>query len=55
MTEYQKLVLEYVRLLGEFKGTLQAVTYWKIPKELKEKMRDKIKELEGVEIPDINL
>ena len=50
MTEHQKLVLAHARLLEEFQGTLKAVTHWDVPDELKERMYDKIKELEKIEI-----
>ncbi len=50
MTKYQKLIIDYARLLGEFKGTLQGVTYWDIPKELKKKLSSKIIELEKIDI-----
>jgi hypothetical protein len=45
MSEELKLKLELARMKGEFKGTLQAILWWEIPEELKEKLENKIKEL----------
>ena len=50
MKEYNKLLIDYARILGEFKGTLEAVTYWDVPQELKDKMNSKISELEKIEV-----
>ena len=45
--DYQKLMLEHIRLLGEFKGTLEAIILFNVPNELKENLKRKIKELES--------
>tara|TARA_R100000049_G_C1947144_1_gene92762 strand:- start:2231 stop:2404 length:174 start_codon:yes stop_codon:yes gene_type:complete len=50
MKEYNKLLIDYAKILGEFKGTLEAVTYWDVPQELKDKMNSKISELEKIEV-----
>ena len=47
MDKEYKLKLEMARLKGEFIGTLKAITWgWDIPNELKEKLEEKIVELE---------
>lgn len=46
MTKYVKLLLAYSRLLGEFRGLIQGITYWDLPKELKSKINTKIEELD---------
>lgn len=46
MTEEQKLLLKYNRLIGEFQGTLKGVLWWDIPEELKDKLESKINQLE---------
>lgn len=46
MTEEQKLLLKYNRLIGEFQGTLKGILWWDIPEELKAKLELTIKELE---------
>jgi len=40
------LKVKLSRLKGEFIGMLKGITWWDIPKELKEKLENKIKELE---------
>lgn len=40
------LKLKLARTKGEFIGTLQGILWWDIPEELKEKLENKIKELE---------
>ena len=50
MTNYQKLILEHSRILGEFQGTLKAVLCWDVPQELKDKIQSKIKELEEIKV-----
>jgi hypothetical protein len=46
MSEELYLYLKLARTKGEFIGTLQAILWWDIPEELKEKLESKIKELE---------
>ena len=41
-----KLKVEMARLEGDFIGTLKAITMWDIPNELKERLKDRIVELE---------
>ena len=41
------LKLKLARTKGEFIGTLQGILWWDIPDELKEKLENKIKELEN--------
>lgn len=48
--DYQKLMQEHIRLLGEFKGTLEAIILFNVPNELKENLKRKIKELESIDI-----
>ena len=45
--EELKLQLKLARTKGEFIGTLQGILWWDIPEELKEKLENKIKELEN--------
>lgn len=40
------LKLKLARTKGEFIGTLHGILWWDIPEELKEKLENKIKELE---------
>jgi hypothetical protein len=42
-----KLICENARLTGEFIGTLKGILWWDIPAELKNKIENKIKELEN--------
>lgn len=45
MREEDKLKVQIARLEGEFIGTLKAITMWDIPNELKERLKDRIVEL----------
>ncbi len=47
MREEDKLKLKLARLQGEFIGTLKAITFWDIQKELKDKLEERIVELEN--------
>jgi hypothetical protein len=46
--EIKRLKVETARLEGEFIGTLKAITFWNIPKELKDKLEERIVELEKI-------
>lgn len=46
MTDYDKLRLEYARLIGESIGGLKAFLWWDIPEKLREKINNRLKELE---------
>ncbi len=50
MTPHQKLTIEYSRILGEFKGTLEGITYNDIPQDLKERLYTKIEQLEAIKV-----
>ena len=50
MTKEQQLKIAVNRLLGEFIGTLKAISWWDIPDDLKEKLQAKIEELENTKI-----
>ena len=41
------LKLKLARIEGEFIGTLKGILWWDIPEELKERLENKIKELEN--------
>ena len=41
------LKLKLARTKGEFIGTLHGILWWDIPEELKQKLENKIKELEN--------
>lgn len=43
------LKLKLARIKGEFIGTLKGILCWDIPEELKQKLENKIKELENNE------
>jgi hypothetical protein len=47
MTELEILKIEYSKLRGDLTGTLKGIVSWNIPKELKDKVNKKIKELEN--------
>ena len=36
MTELDKLKMKYSVLIGEYLGTLEGISWWKIPKDLQE-------------------
>ena len=46
MSEELYLKLKLARTKGEFIGILKGILWWDIPEELKEKLENKIKELE---------
>ena len=46
MRKEDKLKIEIARLRGEFIGTLKGIVLWDIPDELKERLKDRIRELE---------
>ena len=50
--KHVKLLLDYSLLLGEFAGTLQGITHWDIPKELKVKLEKQIQELKATQVDD---
>ncbi len=54
MNKIISLILDYSRLLGEYKGTLQAYLWWDIPQELKERIEKDIDRVGAiaVEIPE---
>ena len=45
MNEELHLKLKLARIKGEFIGTLEGILWWDIPEELREKLENKIKEL----------
>lgn len=50
MTSEDKLKIQIARLEGEFVGTLEGILLWELPKELKLKIKEKIKEVESKRI-----
>jgi hypothetical protein len=50
MTPEQKLRIDYSRLIGEFTGTLKGLLWYELPEDIKAKLRDKIKQLEEIDI-----
>jgi hypothetical protein len=47
MNEEDKLKVQIARLEGEYIGTLKGILWWDIPNELKERLKDRIVELEN--------
>ena len=52
MNEYNQLLIQYATLLGNFKGTLEGISCWDIPKELKDILANQIEVLGRKEVPE---
>lgn len=50
MTEADKLNIKYNRLLGEFIGYMEGILDWEISDVLREKLTDKLKELNNIKL-----
>ncbi len=46
MNKEDKIKIKLARVQGEYIGTLKGILWWDIPNELKEKLKDRIVELE---------
>jgi hypothetical protein len=46
MNEEDKIKIKLARVQGEYIGTLKGILWWDIPNELKERLKDRIVELE---------
>lgn len=48
-----RLQIQANRLLGEYIGTLEGIMKWNIPQELKDSLKEQLKQLRKMEIIDI--